>query len=176
MWKTLSSKVIHKNNWYRLVHEKFRFEDGKSGDYYIVATDGSSIVVPVHGKKIVLVRQYRYPIQRWNLELPAGGVKSGSNYLRTAKEELAEETGYRAKNLRCIGKFAPFMGVSNEICRVYLATGLTYIGNNLEKTEKIKILEYSWKDVLNLIDENKIIDGMTLAALSLASKHVKEII
>jgi len=173
MWKTLSSKVIHKNNWYRLVHDKFRFADGKIGDYYIVATDGSSMVIPLHDGKIVFVKQYRYPIKRWNLEIPAGGVKSGASFLQTAREELAEETGFKAKNLKCIGKFAPFMGVSNEICRVYLATGLTYIGKNHEKTEKIKIEEYSWKEIAKMIEENKIIDGMTLAALALAKKYLE---
>jgi ADP-ribose pyrophosphatase len=175
MWKTLSSKIIHKNPWWRLVHDKFKLPNGRIGDYFIVHTDGSAMVVPLtKDGKIILVEQYRYPIKKWNLELPAGGVKKGASPAITAREELEEETGYRSKNMKLIGSFVPYMGVSTEVCKVFLAKDLFKTKTNHEDTENIKLKIYSIRKVYQLVEAGKIIDGMTLATLILAKKYLKK--
>lgn len=98
MWKTLSSRIVHKNNWYRIVKKVFVTLKGIKGDYYIMEGNGTSFVIPVKGKNIVMIKQYRYPINVWTWEIPGGSIKDGSNYLRTAKDELEEEVGYKAGN------------------------------------------------------------------------------
>jgi ADP-ribose pyrophosphatase len=173
MWKTLSSKIIHKNPWWSLKHDKFELPSGKKGNYYIVHTDGASMVIPLIEGKIILIRQYRYPINAWNWELPAGGVKKGSNYLKTAKEELEEETGFQAKKIKNIGKFYPYMGIGDELCQVFLATELNYVGVKHESTEDIEIKQFAVSKVYEMIDKKIIIDGLTLASLLIARKYLK---
>jgi len=176
MWKTLSSKVIHQNKWYRVLHNKFETPNKKIGNYYIVKTNGSSIVIPIKSNKIILEKQYRYPLKKWAIELPCGSVKRGSNYLKTAKEELKEELGYKAKSIKKIGLFAPYDGVSSEICVVFLATDLKFIGENKEETEWIKTFEIEIKKIYKMVEQGKIIDGMTLAALALVQKKLLKFI
>jgi ADP-ribose pyrophosphatase len=172
MWKTLSSKIVHKNNWYCVKRNDVVLPNKNKATYFIVSRPGSSLIVPVKGNKIILEKQYRYQINKWFIELPCGGVKKNSTYLKTAVAELREELGYKAKNLKSIGQFAPYNGVSNEICRVYLATGLKYIGSRLEGTELIKPLEVEIEKVYRMVDTGKIQDGMALAGLLLARKYL----
>jgi ADP-ribose pyrophosphatase len=173
MWKTISSKIIHKNPWWQLKHNVFQLPNGRKGNYYIVHTDGASMVVPMIDGKIILIRQYRYPINIWNWELPAGGVKKGSNYLRTAKEELEEETGFRAKKIKNIGKFYPYMGMGDEMCQVFLATDLVETKTDREDTEDIQIKKIGIKKVYQMIDKGEITDGMTITSLAIAKKYLK---
>lgn len=173
MWKTLSSEEIHKNKWYRIVKKNFETPEKKSGEYFVLETDGSSMVVPIKENRIIFGKQYRYTIDRWSIELPCGGVKRGSSYLKTAAEELEEEAGYKAGFIEEIGEFAPFEGVSSEICKVYLATDLVYVGNNLEDTEHIETMEVEIPKVYKMVEDGEIIAGMTIAALALARRVIK---
>jgi len=170
-WKTLSSKVVHENNWYKIVKKKFLMPNSKIGDYYILQTNGSSLVVPVKDGKIILCEQFRYPINKFSIEVPGGSVKVGSNHLKTAKEELKEEIGYSGK-LKKIGEFSSLNGVSSEISVIYLATDLKYVGKMPEATEEFKIFEVRIKDVYKMIEEGKIIDSMTVVALFIAKKYL----
>ena len=170
MWKTLSSKIIHKNKWYQIRHNKFETQDKIKGNYYILETRGSSMIIPVKGNKIILEKQYRYPINKWTIELPAGSVKKNFNYLKTAKAELEEELGYKAGSLKMIGKFLPYNGISSEVCKVFLAERLKYVGAKNEASELIKPIEVGIKRIYEMIDRGEIMDGMSIAALSLARK------
>lgn len=170
MWKTLSKKKIHRNKWFKVNQYKFKMPNKKSGVYYVVETNGASLIIPIRNKKIIFEKQYRYIFNKWFIELPCGGVKMGSNFYRTAKSELLEETGYRAKKINKIGSFAPFNGAVNEICNVYLATGLEFVGKKLDDTEYLKTFEIPVRKAYKLVDEGKINEGMTLAALAIARK------
>ncbi len=121
-WRTLSQKELFKNPWWIYRQDTFMLPNGDVSDYFYVHTNGSSIVIPVlDDGRIVMVRQYRYLCDEESLELPCGGVKAGSDFLLTAAAELEEETGYQASELLLAGRFNPFNGVTNEMCRVYVA-------------------------------------------------------
>lgn len=152
--------------------KKFVTEKGVKGDYFIMDDNGTSFIIPIKGDKIVLIKQYRYPINAWSIEIPGGSIKDGSNYLRTAKEELEEEVGYKAGKWQYIGKFSSINGVSSDICKIYIASDLKKVEIKQEETENIKIIEIPIKEAYKLIEENKIQDGMTMAALALARKHL----
>lgn len=172
MWKTLSEKVVHKNNWYKIIHKKFELPSKKKGDYFIVETTGSVAIIPVKNNKIIFEKLYRYPTNSYNLELPMGGINIHRNPLKAAKEELEEEIGYKADKMIKIGKFIPFTGISSEICYVFLAINLNFTGTKKEDTEFIKPVEVEIKKAYEMIDNGKIKDGMTIAALSLAKKYL----
>jgi ADP-ribose pyrophosphatase len=167
MWKTLSEKIIHENNWYKIAHKRFEMPNSVQGDYFVMQSRGASYIIPVKDGKIIMIEQYRYPINRRTIELPGGGVKDGSNYRQTAEEELLEETGYTGR-LEKIGEFSAITGVSDEICEAYIATDLRFVGGRPEETENFKLHEYPIEKVFQMIDNGQIIDGQTLAALALA--------
>lgn len=172
MWKTLSSKIVFKNPWWQVRKDHFKTHTGKKGEYYIIDIKESAFIIPVKGNKILFERQYRYPIQKWTIELPGGSVKKGSNTRKAAEEELREELGYKAGRLERIGKFVPYNGMSSEICSVFLATDLKFVGAEKEETEYIDPTEIGIRQAYKMIEDNKIIDGMTIAALCLAQKKL----
>lgn len=172
MWKTLSSKIIHKNPWWQIRKDNFKTHTGKKGVYYIIDIKKSVFIVPIKGDKILFEKQYRYPIKKWTIELPGGSVKKGSNVRKAAEEELGEELGYKAGKLERIGKFVPYNGVSSEICSVFLATDLKFVGADQEETEYIDPIEIGIKEAYRMIEKNKILDGMTIASLMLAQKRL----
>ena len=116
--------------------------------------------------KIVLIRQFRFPINKEIWEIPAGKLDKGEKPEIGAKRELKEETGYEAKNLKKIGEFYLAPGYSTEYMYLFLAQGLKKGEQNLDKGEKIKEVKiFSRKEVLKMIKTRKIVDAKTILAL-----------
>jgi|WetSurMetagenome_2_1015567.scaffolds.fasta_scaffold374957_2 ADP-ribose pyrophosphatase len=171
MWKTISSKIVHRNPWWQLKKDIYKTHTGKKGVYYVIDIKESVFVIPIKGNKIIFEKQYRYPIKKWTIELPGGSVKPGSTARKTAVDELREELGYKAR-LERLGKFVPYNGISSEICSVFLATDLKFVGVDQEETEYINPIEIDIRKAYKMIEGNKIIDGMTIAALHIARKKL----
>ncbi|MFA6383045.1 MAG: NUDIX hydrolase [Parcubacteria group bacterium] len=176
-WSTLSSKIIHKNERFYVSHEKFALPGGKTGDYYffntVQGTNKSVLVIPIIKDEILLIKQYRYLTKNWSLEIPGGGVKKDSTFLKTAQKELCEEVGYKAKKFRLIGRFDPYTSKSKEICSVYLATDLSFVGQKLDDEEHgSEVVRIKIKKLYQLVDKGEITSGPILAALALANKKL----
>ena len=164
-WKTLSSRIVSSNPWWKYFLDTFETGHGHSGEYHYVHTDGASMIVPVlPDGRIVLVNQYRYLCKKESLELPCGGVKSGHSYEETARHELEEETGYCAGAMEVAGEFNPYNGVTDEICRVFIASALTQSSPRPDATEEFEILRLRPEEIDAMIARGEIWDGMTLAA------------
>ena len=169
-WKKLSERNLAVNNWWTYRRDEYELPGGRKGEYHYVHTEGASLIVPqLDDGSLVLVRQYRYLCMRESLEFPCGGVKSGSSYEETAAAELGEEAGYKAGAMRLIGEFNPYNGITDEICRVYLASHLTHIGHHREATEEMELVVLSVPDFARRVHSGEIWDGMTLAAWVLVS-------
>jgi ADP-ribose pyrophosphatase len=116
--------------------------------------------------KIVLIRQFRFPIKKEIWEIPAGKLDNGEKPELGAKRELKEETGYQAKELRKIGEFYLSPGYSSEYMYLFLAKGLEKGKQSLDEGEKIKEVKiFSKKEVLKMIKTRKIVDAKTILAL-----------
>ena len=143
-WKKLSESILLKNPWWTYKRDTFELPSGKPGEYHYVHTNGSSMVIPILGDgNLVLVNQHRYLMGKESLEFPCGSVKEGSNHDETARHELNEETGYMAKALFKVGEFNPYNGVTNEMCHVYIARDLNYIGGTPDETEEFEVVVMS---------------------------------
>jgi ADP-ribose pyrophosphatase len=136
-------------------------------------SNGSSCVVPVlPDGRLVLVNQYRYLRDRESLEFPCGGVKEGQTFDDTAVQELAEEAGYHAREWAIAGEFNPYNGVTDEMCRVFIAKRLTPVVVPHDDTEEFEKVTLTPEELEARIISGVIWDGMTIAAWALAKPHI----
>ncbi len=164
-WKKLSESIIAHNGWWTYRKDSYELPSGKKGEYHYVHTNGASMVIPVTPDgKLVLVRQYRYLCDRESIEFPCGGIKDGSSYTETAEQELREETGYASGNFARAGEFNPYNGITDEICRVYIARELVFVGAAPDETEEFEIVLLTPSELDARIVSGEIWDGMTIAA------------
>ncbi len=167
-WKKLNETTLFKNNWWSYKKDEFELPDGTKGEYHYVSTNGASMILPIRDDgRIILVNQYRYLNEKESLEFPCGGVKDGQSYEETAKHELEEETGYTSYEIEFAGSFNPYNGVTNEICRIYVARGLTPVDAVPDRTEEFEKYALSSEEIDEKISAGEIWDGMTIAAWSL---------
>jgi ADP-ribose pyrophosphatase len=172
-WKKLSTITKFVNSWWSYKVDKYLLPNGVEGEYHYAFTHGSAFIVPVNDDgKIILVRQFRYLNDRFSLEFPGGGVKAENNYIAEARKELIEETGFNG-DLQYAGEFNPYNGVTNEICKVYIARNLRP-SNEFKKdeSEEFEIIAYSYKEIEDMVNSNEIYDGMTLASWALVKSKL----
>jgi ADP-ribose pyrophosphatase len=129
----------------------------------IVHHRGSAVMMPVDDRKrVLLVRQYRLPAERYLWELPAGSVDEGEKPLQTAKRELKEETGYHAKSWKKLISFFPSPGFLTEKMTIFLATGLTAGVATPMDDERISTRWFTAKEIEAAIDSGDIVDAKTM--------------
>ena len=177
-FRTVSSKTVFENRWIRLVQDKVEATDTPPGEAhrfeytYLSVADAVMVVAVTPEGRIPLIRQYRYPSKTYNHELPGGGT-GGRDPLETAREELLEETGYRAGKLEKVGDFITYCGLADEVCHVVLAWDLEPGPQRLEKTERIELRLVRYPELLEMIRTNEFRDGMGLAALHAARERLE---
>ncbi len=177
-WKKISETTVHNNGYWEYRIDKFLHEDGTGDEYHYVHTSGSTMIIPVtSGGNFLLVSQFRYLNAKESLEFPCGGIDHGLSPEENAIKELREETGYSARKLEFVGSFSPFTGACDEICNVYVATGLYESPLPKDKSEEgMKVISMNYNELQNLIDNNKIWDGLTLAAWALFHKKLQKML
>jgi len=174
-WKKISEAVLFRNSWWTYKKDETELPDGKRGEYHYVHTNGASMVVPILSDgRIVLVRQYRYLNNRESLEFPCGGVKDEHTYEETAKHELEEEAGFIARDLYFAGEFNPYNGITDELCRVFVARELTAVPPIPDETEEFEIVYMTPDEVDTCIANGAIWDGMTIASWNIAKSSIFE--
>lgn len=171
-WKKLSQKTLFNNKYWSYLLDEFEIEDKGKGEYHYVHLLGSTMIIPVtNNNKIILVNQYRYLNQKESIEFPCGSVEEGHSFEENALKELREETGYSGSDLKKVGEFSPYNGVSDEMCHVFIAKNLFKDALQSDFTEDLENIEASPDEIDKMIEQNIIWDGMTISAWTLARKH-----
>jgi 8-oxo-dGTP pyrophosphatase MutT (NUDIX family) len=166
--RQLSTELLHKNPWWEYRRDEYLHPDDSQGEFFYVHTPGAVVVIPEFDDgSLLMLRQFRYLNQRESLEFVGGGVKRGQTHEESARDELLEEAGYRAKELIPLGWFNPMNGASDEQCYVYLARGLTETEARPEASEEFEPVPVSTAELNGRIGTGEIWDGMTLAAYTL---------
>jgi ADP-ribose pyrophosphatase len=145
-----------------------RLRTGKTTERIKIDHPEAAAVVPfLDEQRILMVRQWRYAIERETLEIPAGKVDPGEDVEVCAIRELKEETGYEAKHLLHLFNYYPAIGYSNEIIRIYAASGLKCQPGeqDLDEISRVEVMELG--RVLDLILQGRIFDGKTVIGISL---------
>jgi ADP-ribose pyrophosphatase len=174
-YRLISTAVVLKNPWWRYCRDQVELPSGKPGEFHYVLTNGSSMVVPeAEDGTLLLVRQYRHTGKRDSIEFPCGGVKEGTTHDETAQSEMIEETGFLPGRIEPVGAFNPCNGLLDEICRVYIARDLRYVGCRPDESESFELVRLATQEVDALIRDGTIWDGMTIAAWALARPRLLE--
>jgi ADP-ribose pyrophosphatase len=161
--KLVSSKEKLTNKLFTVSEDHAVDPGGFEIKRFIVHHRGSAVMMPVDDRKrILLVRQYRLPAGRYLWELPAGSMDPGEKPLQTAKRELKEETGYRAKKWEKLVSFFPSPGFLTEKMTIFLATGLTAGEATPMDDERIETRWFTAKEVGAAIDAGEIQDAKTM--------------
>ncbi|ACZ40322.1 MAG: NUDIX hydrolase [Sphaerobacter thermophilus] len=176
-WRTVATRRPFTTPWIRLRQDDIAIGDEQITYTYLDQPPGV-FVVPVTGdRRVVLIRQYRYPVDAWCLEVPAGGThdRPGVPLADLAREELLEEVGGTCATIERIGSFHPSVTHSAQECHVFLALGVE-LGHTPrhEATERIEILPVPVGEALHLARTGRIADGQSALALLLCEERLRQ--
>lgn len=171
--KTLDSEIIYEGKILNLRRDKVTVINGTSYRE-IVEHNGGAVCIPVTSdNKVVMVKQYRKPVDRIVLEVPAGKIeKEDKDPLETVKRELREETGYTAAKMELLTVMEPSVGYTTEALYIYLAMELTPGETDFDDNEAIDIEEYPFEEAHNMVLSGKIRDAKTIIAILLAKEKL----
>jgi ADP-ribose pyrophosphatase len=165
-WETLDSRFLWQSRWYNLRQDRVRTQTGHEFTYTLVDHPGAVWVVPVTADgQVVLIRSYRYTVDDWCYEVPAGGLSPDLTPEEVARFELLEEVGGTAGELRYVGQFYTSNGISSEVAYVYLATGVQLGEAHPEPTELMEMRLVPVEEALRMAREGEIADGPSALAL-----------
>ena len=162
----LSSERVFDGALLKVWRDRVRLPDGGESVREYVRHPGAVVVVAqLPDGSLLFERQFRYPLGRAFLELPAGKIDAGEDILACARRELREETGYEACDWQYVGVMHPCIGYSDERIEIYLARGLTYVGHAWDEGEFLEILHMPIETAEAAIRAGQITDAKTITAL-----------
>ena len=140
--------------------------DGRETTREIVErSDCVAVVVIDADDNVLLVEQFREPVEKTLLEIPAGGIDPGEDPVATVCRELREETGYLPREVERLGGFYSAPGYSSEYLYLYQATDLTSSPLHAEDTENIRLVRVPIAQITSLIASGSICDAKSIAGL-----------
>jgi ADP-ribose pyrophosphatase len=167
----ISSEQVFSGGLLTVYSDHVRLPNGHESVREYVRHPGAVVIIAaLDNNKLLFERQFRYPLRRVFLELPAGKIDPGEPILDTARRELREETGYKAKTWRHLGTMHPCIGYSDERIEIFLAQGLTYLGHERDHGEFLEVIELSLADAVASIRDGEVTDAKTITALFWAEK------
>ena len=153
----------------KLLHvrrDEIALPDGGTATREYIVHPGAVLMVPVKDDgRLVVERQFRYPLNRVMIEFPAGKLDPGESQLATAQRELIEEAGYTAAKWTRLGTVHTVVSYSTEAIELFVAEGLSHVGAKLDHGEFLEVIEMSVDEMLAALDAGRITDVKTVAAL-----------
>ncbi len=165
--RRISGKLVYDGKMLKVHEDSVRLPDGASARREWVQHPGAVIMIPLlDDDTVIMERQFRYPLGRHFLELPAGKIEPGEEPLATAKRELLEECGYTAGTWRHLSTVHPCIGYSDERIELYLARELTYVGHALDEGEFLEVVPMAIDEVKRCIRDGSITDVKVIAGMA----------
>jgi ADP-ribose pyrophosphatase len=163
--KLVNRKVLYSGRIVGLQVDEIEIKGTETIREVIRHPGGVVVLAEVEGGRIPFVRQYRYPISKDLLELPAGKIDKGEDPILSAGRELEEETGFRARRLDQVCTFYSSPGFCDELLHLYYTDDVYQTETNCEYDEEIVLEFYTLSEAIALILEGGIQDGKTITAL-----------
>lgn len=175
-WETLQSEQLSHATWFKVRRDTCRRQDGVVvNNYYVFEFPewATAFAVTKEGK-VIMTKQYRHALGEVCIELPGGCVdKTDVSYEDAIKRELLEETGYEFEEIISLGKISANPSTNTNLMHMFLATGGKKIaGQSLDPNEEIELMLLSFDELMQLVDENKIMQSMHLSTIYYALKSM----
>ncbi|KAA3664242.1 MAG: NUDIX hydrolase [Chloroflexi bacterium] len=167
--KRLSEKTLWEGSSWRFRVETLALSDGNKMERGKIVHPGAVVLVPMlHIEKtphIAMIRQFRHVLNETIFELPAGTRGWDEDWHVCAQRELQEETGYRAASFTKLGDIWPSPGVSDELMKLYLATGLQPDPLPADVDEEIEVVPMPLVDCIEMVQNGRIRDAKTIVGV-----------
>ena len=172
--KTISSRLIYDGRAVKLRVDTVRMPGGRETSREIVEHGACVAIIAVDADdNVLLVNQFRKPVEKELLEIPAGGIEPGEDAVATVCRELREETGYLPRKVERLGGFYSTPGYCTEYLYLYLASDLVPSSLDAEDTEDIELVRVPISQIPGLITSGSICDAKSIAGLLIFLKYRK---
>jgi len=175
-WQLLETTYPFTYHMFRVREDRVRWPDGRVRPYSYVQACGAVWIVPLTiERKVVLIRQFRYTLDDWSWEVPAGGFHDfDGSPLDLAKKELAEEVGGESDNWLYIGSFRPGVSLFDEVCHIVLARDVRLTAEpHREPGEIIEVRPVPVRRALAMARSDEMVDGHSALALLRCEPYLK---
>lgn len=170
--KRISGEDIYDGIFLKMKRDTVSLPDGQEAvREYLVHPGAVAILAVFDDGRVLLERQYRYPIAQSVIEIPAGKLELGEDPLLCAKRELEEETGYTAQRWSRIRRIYPVISYSTEFIDIYLAEGLQAGKAHLDAEEFLDVFAAPFEDVLAWVESGRIFDVKTIISCYWLARH-----
>jgi ADP-ribose pyrophosphatase len=170
----IESNNIFNGDFLRVMNDKIKLPDNTITTREWVKFGRASAIIAINdNNEIILEHQYRHPVSRIMIEIPAGKTENDESPLVSAKRELLEETGYSANDWVELGTCLPSIGYSNEEITYFLAKKLTLGQQNLDAGEFLEVFTVHIDECINAIYNNEITDSKTITGLMLYQGYLQ---
>ena len=164
---TLKETSIYNGNYLNLINVQVELPNGNLSNRDIIKHPGACAIIPfINENEVILVEQFRKPLDKTLLEIPAGKLNKNESPITCAHRELEEETGYKAKDMIYLGKIATAPGFCDEIIHLFKATNLYTGTKSCDEDEFTDIKKFTLTEMKSLIKNGEIIDTKTISILS----------
>ncbi|MBE9118650.1 NUDIX hydrolase [Lusitaniella coriacea LEGE 07157] len=167
----LKQNLLYRGRKFNFEVNRLRLPNRAEGDWECIRHPGGSLAIPVTSEgKLVLVRQYRFSVQRRLLEFPAGTVEVGEDPEKTIRREIEEETGYTAQTWKPLGRFPIAPGYSDEYIYAFLAQDLEKLEHPPAQDidEDIEVVLMTPEQLEQAILMGDAVDGKSISSFFLA--------
>ena len=174
-WERLGSERLLANRYFTLRSDRLRLPDGSIKDpYFVLERPDAAIVIPItESNEVVLVRQYRPPLEMMELGPPAGLVEEGERPEEAARRELAEETGYTGGEWEPLGSLASSPSLKDNWAYLFLARGVEEtVAPDPDEHELVEVVKVPLEALRDLVHSGKIVSSSGVAAVMLALERL----
>ncbi|MDP2685030.1 MAG: NUDIX hydrolase [bacterium] len=174
-WKIKSSQEKYSNEYFKVNEDQVIRPDGKDGILSRVELRPGASALPIDDNGFVyLIRQFRYTIEDYSIEVAGGGMVNGEKPIEAAKRELKEELGIEAKEWIDLGRLNPFTTAIKSPHYIFLVKKLKFGKTIGDPTEDIKPMKVTLEQAVNMVMDGKITNGPSCVLILKVEKYLKD--
>lgn len=166
VWRKLSTQSVLRTPYYGVRVDRLVRPQGDEVDYYVIEFARQAVgVVPIlEDGRVLLVRQWRHPVEKLTWSIPAGAIEGEESAADAAARELREETGYTAARVAALYRYHPSIGVADQTFHLFVASGLKRTEEH-DAGEIHEVEGFSRGQIEGMLGRNEVVDGMSLTGL-----------
>ena len=168
-WTVHGERSLYDSPWVALSLVDVEVPGVSRFDHHVVRLPRPAVGTVVHDpdRGLLLLYRHRFITDTWGWEVPAGGVDDGEALEDAAAREVLEETGWRPRPVRALGRYHPSNGLSDQVFHVFAAEGAEHVGEPSDPAESERVAWVPVDDVRELVRTGAVLDGLSLTALLL---------